>query len=321
MAFRFKFDEPIEKGVRRIAVEQIERARTQIAAKKDPAAEVHEARKCMKRTRALLRLGRDGLGEDVFQAENARLRSIGAALAPARDDHVVIETIVKLMTSEDCGDATHALARLKAALLVERAKDAMSAGAGLAEANADLESALRRARRLRITPDCFATLERGLVRNYRRGLKRRALAYTENTDQAFHDWRKCVQAHWRHMQLLSKAWPAHFGANVEMARELSQILGDDHDLAVLREKLRALPSSALSDEDRHEIERLLETRQHTLRRAAKPRGEMLFAERPKAHGRRITAVWEGAVAQSGQEDSAEAAKPQKRPRAKVAAGG
>lgn len=319
MAFRLKLGEPIEQGFRRIAVEQIERAQSQINAKKDPAAEVHEARKCMKRTRALLRLGREGLGDDVFRAENARFRAIATALAPARDDHVMIETIVKLMTSEEVGHATHALARLKAAVLVQRAQNALSIGDGLAEADTELEHALRRARRWQIQPDCFSTLERGLVRNYRRGLARRERAFQENTDEAFHDWRKGVQALWRHMQLVSKAWPAHFEGHVELARELSQILGDDHDLAILREKMKALPPPALSEEDRQKIESLLGTRQHALRRAAKPRGDMLFSERPKAHGRRIATVWEAAVAmdQTGEPDAGD--KSQTRSKAKSTA--
>ncbi|HEX2842955.1 CHAD domain-containing protein [Hyphomicrobium sp.] len=319
MAFRLKLGEPIEQGFRRIAVEQIERAQSQIRAKKDPAAEVHEARKCMKRIRALLRLGREGLGDDVFRAENARFRLIGLALAPARDDHVMIETIVKLMTSEEVGHATHALARLKAAILVQRAQNAISIGTGLAETDTELERALRRVRRWQITPDCFSTLERGLVRNYRRGLARRQRAYQENTDEAFHDWRKSVQALWRHMSLVSKAWPAHFDAHVALARELSQILGDDHDLAILREKMRALPPSALSLEDRQEIESLLETRQQALRLATKPRGDMLFSERPKAHGRRIATVWKAAVERDPTDDLAEEPEVQKRPRAKTAA--
>src|SRR5262249_47698860 len=85
MAFRFKIDEPIEKGFRRVGAEQIEKARRQLSANADPAAEVHEARKCMKRARALLRLGRNGLGETVYRAENAQLRSIAQSLSGARD--------------------------------------------------------------------------------------------------------------------------------------------------------------------------------------------------------------------------------------------
>ena len=45
--------------------------------------------------------------------------------------------------------------------------------------------------------------------------------------------RKAVQWHWRQMSLLGRAWPDEFAVRVTAARELSQMLGDDHDLAML----------------------------------------------------------------------------------------
>ena len=84
MAFRFKLGESIEKGFRRIGLEQIDRATVQISGAEDPAKGVHELRKSMKRIRALLRLVRSGLGDTVFKAENARYRDIASGVAGAR---------------------------------------------------------------------------------------------------------------------------------------------------------------------------------------------------------------------------------------------
>ena len=319
MAFRLRIDEPTTKGFRRIGVEQIERARRQLAAKADAATEIHEARKCLKRVRALLRLGREGLGEATFRAENAEFRAIAALLAPARDDHVLLETAAKL-AAEDTGDAGQALARLKAAILAARAPAATDEAAdGRPEAETALERAQRRFRRLTLTPDSFATLERGFVRNYRKGLAARDAAYADGSDEAFHDWRKCVQALWRHLALLSRAWPALFEAHIEAARELSQILGDDHDLALLRQKLAAFAPESLPAEDGRRIEALILARQQALRRAAAPRGTMIFAERPKAIGRRIAGVWESAVKRHRDEARDEKPSSARRQRARAPA--
>ena len=56
---------------------------------------------------------------------------------------------------------------------------------------------------------------------------------TSRRDEAFHEWRKGAQAHWRQMTLLARAWPEYLGARASEARTLSQLLGDDHDLAML----------------------------------------------------------------------------------------
>jgi hypothetical protein len=300
MAFRFRLDEPIERDFRRIGLEQIQRARRQLDANVAPETEIHEARKCIKRIRALLRLGREGLGEKIFHTENARFRAIAAELAPARDDHVILQTIL-MLEAESSDEARAALARLKALLLEHGNGSSEERGKRISDANTALNRASRRFNRLTIEPDDFSTLAKGLTRSYRRGLKWFASAYAENNDEAFHEWRKSVQAHWRHMSLLSRIWPALFEARVAAARELSQILGEDHDLAILKGRLAALHPGALSEDDTQEIERMIQARQLTLRLAANPRGLLLYAEKAKAHGRRIVALWEGASALRRQE--------------------
>lgn len=308
MAFRLKLDEPLEKGIRRIAAEQVQKARTQITAGQDATREIHEARKCVKRIRALLKLARAGLGADTFRTENARFRAIGAAMASARDESVVRATLAQLSAAAE-GTEAAALARLGTALAAQPADDP-AAGSASPDAVADLlDRALRQVRRLKIAPDTFETLERGLVRNYRRGRDALAVAYAQGSDEDFHAWRKCVQVHWRHMALLSHAAPKLFEAHIAAARELSQALGDDHDLAILKVRIAALPEDALSKADRDAIGQIIATRQQALRQRARLRGQMIFAERPRAHGRRISAVWQGAVALARLADDADAAAP------------
>lgn len=310
MAFRFRLDEPIQKGFRRIGSEQIERALGQLSAGIDLPTEIHEARKCLKRVRALLRLGREGLGEQVFEAENRRFADIAGRLAPARDDHVLSETLLKLEAAEHDALPREALRRLRAALLADRAETAVVGAdpAVLADVKAELSDALAGFRRLALKPANTATLIAGLARSYRRGRTAMDLAYESGDDEAFHAWRKGVQAHWRHMALLTRLWPALINARVEAARELSQILGDDHDLSLLRSRIEAPGSGGpLSPDERAALLALVRARQATLRSVAKPRGEILFAASPKAHGRWIGALWTGAQGKAKADKAAEKA--------------
>ncbi len=52
---------------------------------------VYDVRKRCKRVRALLRLARDGIGEDVYRRDNRALRAAARALSPLRDAAVHIE--------------------------------------------------------------------------------------------------------------------------------------------------------------------------------------------------------------------------------------
>jgi CHAD domain-containing protein len=292
MAFRFRLGEPFDEGCRRIAVEQIERAQILLHGKRDHAVAVHETRKSLKRLRALLRLVRPALGEDVFKSETGQLREIGLSLSGARDRHVLLETVNKLEAS----------ARFGRRNLVETLRETIAAANGegapltMKQADARLAEAKKRLHGLHLVGDGFEVVGPGLERSYRRARRAFAEAYGEPTDEAFHEWRKGAQAHWRQMTLLSRAWPDYLGARAAEARILSQILGDDHDLAMLVTFVHSDAAAGLRGEQAALIERAARQRQTELRASAKPRGERLFAASPRRLQRSVGIYWDAATA-------------------------
>jgi CHAD domain-containing protein len=306
MAFRFKLDEPIQKGFRRIGLEQIERAERQLATLGDLETAIHESRKSLKRIRALLRLARPGLGDDVYRAENARFRSIAALLSPARDSHILLETVTKLELQPN-KMSYEALAALRKVIHADFDCSRSAQEEGINAALANLLMAKKRFRRLALKPAGFLPIARGLEASYGKGRSAFAVAYSGGGDDAFHEWRKTVQQHWRHMALVSRAWPDFFNARLAAARALSQILGDDHDLSVLVTFARSLPVDRLAKTHVREIERRARARQKVLRKAAEPRGQQLFAEGARGHSRRIAMMWKAAGQMDEGEDEAPAA--------------
>src|SRR3954447_12583692 len=72
--YRIEADEKVGVAVRRVAAAQLDLALDRLQATEDPDGEaVHDARKALKRTRALLRLSRHLLGIETFQRENHNL--------------------------------------------------------------------------------------------------------------------------------------------------------------------------------------------------------------------------------------------------------
>jgi hypothetical protein len=135
----------------------------------------------------------------------------------------------------------------------------------------------------------FAALAKGLKASYRRGRKAARYAYEEPTDENFHELRKAVQWHWRQMSLLARAWPDELAVRVNAARELSQLLGDDHDLALL---IAAVAQSTLSADEKEAAAAVCQRQQQILRATAEYRVKRLFAERPKAFVSRMKAYWQ-----------------------------
>jgi CHAD domain-containing protein len=96
MAYRLKLKAHLALEVRRIALEQIEIARTALARPDDRAAAVHDARRSLKRLRAMLRLVRPALGETWFKQSNRQLADLGQRLSRSRDLDVMVVTVSKL---------------------------------------------------------------------------------------------------------------------------------------------------------------------------------------------------------------------------------
>jgi len=233
MAYRFKVSEPFDDGVRRIAVEQIDRALAQLQTSKDPASAVHETRKSLKRIRALLRLARPGLSSQDYLNENARYRDIGRSLSGARDRHVLIETVGKFQTAAQGRTKSAfaaALARLEERNGVETAGDENTA---IAQAVTALQDGRAAMVDLRLKGGGYGVAWDGLERTYKQAVATFETAYETNDNEALHEWRKRVQHHWRHMSLLREAWPEMTQARVQAAKGISEMLGEDHDIAVM----------------------------------------------------------------------------------------
>jgi hypothetical protein len=130
-----------------------------------------------------------------------------------------------------------------------------------------------------------------LRESYRGGRKAFAQAFATGNDEDFHEWRKTLQHHWRHMQLLTPCWPSELSTRVEAARALSQILGDDHDITLLRQLVSAPTMTFAPPDDTAAFLKRCRAMHKALRREAETRGARLFAERSRPFVERIEAYW------------------------------
>ena len=313
MTYRFKLTGSIAHNVRRIGLEQIELAETKLGAKDDIAAAVHDARRSLKRTRALLRLIRTGLDEAVYRREADQLSGIGRLLSTARDLDVLRQTLGKL--------EAHAGSLPRDA--GERLRKVLADGR-VSGRRADAENRRQALQRLRRAKTFFsgqalsgiglAHVVEGAGLTYRKARKFFRAAYDEPGDEAFHTWRKHVQLHWRHMLLLSRGWPEALGARADEAREISRLLGEDHDYAILLDFVGERCASVLQPKEIAPVVALCRTHQTHLRAEARPRGERLFAEPADNLEHRVRHYWSSAQTLAALAPPKEpvAAKPQTR---------
>jgi CHAD domain-containing protein len=292
-AYRLRAGETPSEGMRRIALARadsaIERLReAELAA--DPAAPVHGARKDLKKLRALARLLRDELGEEIYRAENDRYRDAGRLLSATRDSEVKLRTLEVLRERFPERLAEEATGEWRAALEAER--DAAVAGArrdaSIAVARNAVEAGRGRIAAWPLRPCGWKLVGPGVERSYRRGRRAMRRAAAEPSDENLHEWRKRAKYLWYHLRILERTLPPPLAGSVEEANLLAEALGDHHDLAVLRQDLfvRELPTPR-----RPALVEAIEQRQAELAAAALAQGRTLYARRPRAFTRKLRRGW------------------------------
>jgi CHAD domain-containing protein len=282
-AYRLEADESLPEGTARIARGRIDHAIDELSGKNDssPVEAVHEARKDMKKLRALLRLMRGELGESTFARENTCFRDAARELAGVRDADVMLETLQALELPPGVGW------ELRKLVQAHRTSDGDGRDTAARGVVAILEEARGRVGHWRLERDAFAAVADGLERTYRRGRRDFRAAAAEPSAEALHEWRKRVKDLWYQHSVLRSLWPPVMAAVADEAHELSNLLGDDHDLA-------ALAAWARSNADAPpEFFEAIERRRAELGNEAFALGARLYAEKPKAYRGRLRRLWGG----------------------------
>jgi CHAD domain-containing protein len=296
MAYRFKLDETMTRGFQRIATEQLDRAATHLYALENSAVtSIHETRKCLKRTRALLRFCRPGLEEEAFHSLNQQLRDSGRLLSSKRDADVLKQTIDSLAQGGKLKPTI--VTRLQAATAIARqaSTEETHAAPDHRHITAQLQSVREEILGVELSVNSRSIDTRGLSRSFEACHRTFVPAFGDEDDLAVHEWRKTVQIHWRHMQLINRAWPAYCDARIAEARAISMLIGDVRDLGLLLDFAAGPASEKLTPPMIVSIRTLVRSKQEDLRKEAKLRGALLLGEKPKGLARRMQAYWETAA--------------------------
>ena len=295
MGYRLRPRERIDAGLRRVVREQLRGAMSDLSPDRADRHEgVHEARKRFKMIRAVLRLARTSLGESLYVVENTWYRDTGRRLSSVRDAVAMIECFDLLRRRFEREMGPEAAGKVRGAL--EKRLEAIAAGEeGLAERSEEVASGLRNATiRVRAWPiqdRGFETIGPGLERVYRQGRLAMVRALPDPTDENLHEWRKRVKDHWYHVRLLRNVWPKVMDAYKREMKALSDVLGNDHDLAVLGPVLRADPAAFGGEEAVTRLMELVVRRRAELQVQCRTFGRRIYAEKPRVLVARFEARW------------------------------
>ncbi len=297
MGYKLRPQDPAAE-VRKVARQGIDKAIEALSVPPQERAEgVHQARKRFKELRALLRLVRKPLGAE-FQRENHRLRDLGRTLAESRDATAMLESWDALAKRfpDLFGEADFKQTRRR---LQTRAKQAES---GTTDLDTHIGKVIEELKDARSSVDTwplqakgFELLAGGVRRTYADGCAELARVRHDLSDEQLHQWRKRVKDHWYQTRLLAPSWPKLMQLRSDSLKELADLLGDDHDLAVMTELMQAQPALFGSDALRQRLGTAIAERRSELQSAALRLGEEIYQDAPKELVARWQRYWDGAT--------------------------
>jgi hypothetical protein len=321
--FGLRSDETPASGCRRIALGQLDLAIELLRGESSvpPEEAVHETRKALKRLRALMRLLEGELGAKRARRERAVLRDAAARLAGARDAEVMVSTLDALVERHPRKlGRGRGVAELREDLERERLRaSAHTLGDALTREQVAEELARVRARVAKWKLPAERSAARltgvGLERIYRAGRRGRRRAGRRNAGpRMLHKWRKHVKDLRYGAEVLDVREQPKTGAEPSSGRRrrrrsgrtvkrskriakvarradrLGEMLGEEHDLMLLAERVRAHESlKRARKRTRRRLLRAIARRRARLRRRALREGERLYAPRPRRFVRKMRA--------------------------------
>ena len=248
--------------------------------------------------RAALRLVRDEIGDEDYHEENFSFRDAARPLTELRDAEMLIETLEKLREQYKDQVDSAALGKMLDALRANY-RDLKRRRIGKDHALEAVNEFVRRAlAHLRESKgdsgewhEGWEALGSGVSRVYRRGHRALRLAGENPSVANLHEWRKQSKYLWHVLQLLEPAWTAHEKDLADQFHKLSRLLGEDHDLAVLRQTLAADPLIYGGHRSLRDLFVLIDRSREALQASAFALGRQLYKDPPKVFTARIETYW------------------------------
>ena len=152
---------------------------------------------------------------------------------------------------------------------------------------AELRNARERVPYWPLEREDIESLAPGFERIYRRGRKAYRTARKDPSTENLHELRKRAKDVWYAGQILRPASPKLMAELSADAHELSDLIGEDHDLALLAESAAARPDRFSEEARLDDLLGLIERRRKQLRRKALKLSARLYRRKPRAVVRRI----------------------------------
>jgi len=276
-SFAIQPESSLAESLKNNALKEVEQAIQVLSDyKNNPNAAIHTARVTFKKIRTIIRLVRYELGRERYKQENRLFREAGLMLANARDSFVKQQTLRRIAISADV--------LLEVECYLPKSDYDLEQSEKVQQVVTWLEKAYDSVDEWTFQGQSHNQVTRSSRELYKHGKKRLQKAIDSYDDEDFHEWRKAAKHLYYFIKLMTPINPDMLMPYDRELSLLSEYIGNDHDLAILKKDLKK------STESGRVMEKLLvqiEIEQTELKTNAVILGRKIYAEKPDEFINRI----------------------------------
>jgi len=269
-------NKPIGEELQMLARLHLEAALAQLTGNNVSPEPVHEARKAIKKVRAVIQLASPALGSAHRKLVSEQLHDAMMRLGPLRDAEVQVQTLDLLM--ETVGLMPEDFSSVRAGLADIAKQRRTNDIRQIPRVRESLEEALRSVNKWLLDPLQGKDVSRRIRRSYRRGRSLLDLCQVHNDPETFHSLRKTVKQLWYSIRITSEFWPAQAADLTHELGLIGELAGKERDFTLLSITLRQGPANKAA----HHLIAMLDEELPKLRRATLTAALSFYEQKPKA---------------------------------------
>jgi CHAD domain-containing protein len=292
MAFRLNPDRPVSSEIHRIVLRQLDAATAELTSVGDPESDeaVHDARRRVKKVRAVIRLMHPGLRK-ALRVVDRDLHDVNRLLAPIADGQGIIATFDALALRYHKRLPARVVASIRRGLVERGSQMDRRARSDrvLQTAVTILRGEWRRIDQWPPGKKGFRALASGLKRSFRRSRSAMRTTWRSPTVAHYHGWRRLVKNHWFHVRLLESRCGNQLGGDERRLEALDGVLGEYHNLNLLCDVLVHQRYISRAGTDR--CLQAVSGYQRVLQQQAQRIGTAVYREKPRRFVQRVKHLW------------------------------
>jgi CHAD domain-containing protein len=240
---------------------------------------IHEIRRLLKKMRAFLRFIKPSFTSDEFKMLNMYLGKINKTLSGIRESRVNLQIFEKIMPKME-GNIMNGTLQLIHQHLSFQCQQNEENEHKLEEIIEDVRLNMDEFSNVihttKIKNSDIKEIIDGMVAVYRTGKKLLKQSVKTDDTEIVHNWRKYVKHLQFELQFIQHYLPDYYIEHINVLQQISNLLGEEHDLAVMLDYMNNSLKIDLTEQELHQINLITDKRRNKVKKKAFRLGHTIF---------------------------------------------